>query len=94
MRISKQEVEHVALLARLELSEAEVDQYTEQLNSILVYAEKLQKLDTSDVNPTAHAVQLFNVLRPDEVNDSMTQKEALSNAPKAEDGYFCVPRIV
>lgn len=94
MKISKKEVEHVALLARLKLTEEEVYQYTEQLNSILEYAEMLQKLDTSTVKPTAHAVELFNVLRTDEVKPSMSQQEALSNAPEAEDGYFRVPRIV
>ncbi|KUO58405.1 MAG: glutamyl-tRNA amidotransferase [Gracilibacter sp. BRH_c7a] len=94
MKISKKEVEHVTLLARLELTEEEVNQYTEQLNSILEYAEMLQKLDTDKVSPTAHAVQLFNVLRTDEVKNSLSQQEALSNAPEAEDGYFRVPRIV
>ena len=94
MKISRKEVEHVTLLARLELTEEEVNQYTEQLNSILEYAEMLQKLDTDQVIPTAHAVQLFNVLRPDEVQPSLPQQEALSNAPEAEDGYFRVPKIV
>lgn len=94
MKISKKEVEHVTLLARLELTEEEVNQYTEQLNSILEYAEMLQKLDTDRVTPTAHAVQLFNVLRTDDVQPSLSQQEALSNAPEAEDGYFRVPRIV
>lgn len=94
MKISKKEVEHVTLLARLELTEEEVNQYTEQLNSILEYAEMLQKLDTDRVTPTAHAVQLFNVLRTDEVVPSLPQREALSNAPKAEEGYFRVPKIV
>lgn len=94
MKISKKEVEHVTLLARLELTEEEVNQYTEQLNSILEYAGMLQKLDTDSVTPTAHAVQLFNVLRTDEIKPSLPQQEALSNAPEAEDGYFRVPRIV
>lgn len=94
MKISRKEVEHVKLLARLELTEGEVNQYTEQLNSILEYAEMLQKLDTDKVTPTAHAVQLFNVLRTDEVKPSLSQQEALSNAPEAEDGYFRVPKIV
>ncbi len=94
MKISRKEVEHVTLLARLELTEEEVNQYTEQLNSILEYAEMLQKLDTDKVTPTAHAVQLFNVLRTDEVHPSLPQQEALSNAPEAEDGYFRVPKIV
>lgn len=94
MKISKNEVEHVALLARLELNEEEVHQYTEQLNAILEYAGMIQKLDTDSVVPTAHAVELFNVLRADEVKPSMSQQEALSNAPEAKEGYFQVPRIV
>lgn len=94
MKISKDEVEHVALLARLELSEGENDQYTEQLNSILEYAAMLQRIDTESVLPTAHAVQLSNVLREDEVRPSMSQDKVLKNAPNEEDGFFRVPRIV
>ncbi|UWG96053.1 Asp-tRNA(Asn)/Glu-tRNA(Gln) amidotransferase subunit GatC [Dehalobacter sp. DCM] len=94
MKLSRVEVEHVALLARLQLSEGEVELYTEQLNSILGYAEMLQKLDTDQVPPTAHAVQLYNVLREDEVKPSMSQEKVLQNAPDQEDGFFRVPRIV
>ncbi|AHF10499.1 MULTISPECIES: Asp-tRNA(Asn)/Glu-tRNA(Gln) amidotransferase subunit GatC [Dehalobacter] len=94
MKLSREEVEHVALLARLQLSEEEVELYTEQLNSILGYAEMLQKLNTDQVSPTAHAVQLFNVLREDEVKPSMSQDKILMNAPDEEDGFFRVPRIV
>lgn len=94
MRISKKEVEHVALLARLKLSEEEINLYTEQMNSILEYAAKLQQIDTGGISPTAHAVQLSNVLRDDEVRPSMAQEKVLENAPQAEDGFFRVPRIV
>ncbi|MCM1566206.1 MAG: Asp-tRNA(Asn)/Glu-tRNA(Gln) amidotransferase subunit GatC [Dehalobacter sp. 4CP] len=94
MKLSREEVEHVALLARLQLSEEEVELYTEQLNSILGYAEMLQKLNTDQVSPTAHAVQLFNVLREDEVKLSMSRDKILMNAPDEEDGFFRVPRIV
>lgn len=94
MTISKKDVEHVALLARLELSEAEVSLYTEQLNSILEHAEVVKKIDTSKVVPTAHAVELSNVLREDEVRDSISQEKALENAPESSDGFFRVPRIV
>jgi aspartyl-tRNA(Asn)/glutamyl-tRNA(Gln) amidotransferase subunit C len=94
MRISRQEVEHVALLARLKLSEAEMNQYTEQLNSILEYAALLEQIDTSNVAPTAHAVQLANVFRDDVVKPSMAQEKVLQNAPDADDGFFRVPRIV
>lgn len=94
MKITKEEVQHVALLARLNLSEAEVDEYTGQLNNILGYAQMLNQLDTDDVIPTAHAVELYNVLREDEVRPSMDQHQALQNAPAADKGFFRVPRIV
>lgn len=94
MRLSKQEVEHVALLGRLKLSEEEIDLYTVQLNSILEYAAKLQEIDTEKVVPTAHAVELSNVLREDEVQPSMDPDKVLQNAPEAEDGFFRVPKIV
>lgn len=94
VKISRQAVEHVALLARLELSEQEIGTYTEQLNTILDYAAILEKLDTSEVQPTAHAVPLHNVLREDEVRASMSQEKVLQNAPDAENGFFRVPKIV
>ena len=94
MKISKEQVEHVALLARLELTEAEKEMYTEQLNSILEYAAVLDKLDTKDVPPTAHPLPLHNVFRDDVVKPSISQDEALSNAPDQEDGFFKVPKIV
>ncbi|NLP44468.1 MAG: Asp-tRNA(Asn)/Glu-tRNA(Gln) amidotransferase subunit GatC [Peptococcaceae bacterium] len=94
MKISRKEVEHVADLARLKLTEQEIELYTEQLNSILEYAAKLQQIDTTNVEPTAHAVQLYNVLREDEITDSMETEKVFENAPWAEDGYFRVPKIV
>lgn len=94
MKISRDDVKHVALLARLKLSEEEIELYTEQMNSILEYAATLQQIDTRSVPPTAHAVQLSNVLREDEVKESMEQEIVLQNAPEADDGFFRVPRIV
>jgi len=94
LRLSKKEVEYVADLARLNLTEQEIELYTEQLNSILEYFEKLQQLNTANVEPTAHAVQLYNVLREDEVTDSMETDKVFANAPWAEDGFFRVPKIV
>ena len=94
MKISRVEVEHVALLARLELTEEELVTNTEQLNSILDYAAMLEKLNTDDIKPTAHAVPLHNVLREDQVKPSMDREKVLANAPDAEDGFFKVPRIV
>ena len=94
MKITREDVEHVALLARLALTEQEIQDYTEQLDSILEYAAMLDRLDTEDVEPTAHAVPLHNVLREDEVRPSIAQEKALKNAPEAEDGFFKVPKIV
>ncbi|WP_407312344.1 Asp-tRNA(Asn)/Glu-tRNA(Gln) amidotransferase subunit GatC [Desulfosporosinus sp. SB140] len=93
MAISREDVIYVAGLARLELTEQEIQEYTVQLNSILDYAAMLEQLDTEDVVPTAHAVPLHNVLREDEVKASIQHDKALRNAPDAEEGFFRVPRI-
>jgi aspartyl/glutamyl-tRNA(Asn/Gln) amidotransferase subunit C (EC 6.3.5.-) len=94
MKISREEVEYVAMLARLELTARETEEYTGNLNSILEYAAMLEKLDTSDVLPTAHAVPLHNVMREDVVKPSMDAAKVLANAPDAENGFFKVPKIV
>ncbi|HEX3015078.1 MAG TPA: Asp-tRNA(Asn)/Glu-tRNA(Gln) amidotransferase subunit GatC [Desulfobacteria bacterium] len=94
MKITKEQVEHVAMLARLELSEDEKELYTGQLDAILAYAAKLEKLDTTDIPPTAHVLPLHNVFREDTVKQSISREAALDNAPDAEDGFFKVPRIV
>lgn len=94
MSISVKDVEHVAWLARLGLSEEEKARFASQLGDILEYAERVSEVDTSDVEPTAHAIELMNVMRPDEPAASLTQEEALSAAPKAEAGGFVVPKIV
>ena len=93
MTISREDVEYVAALARLELTEQETQEYTEQLNSILGYAAMLERLDTDAVVPTAHAVPLHNVMREDQVRPSINHEKALRNAPDGEDGFFRVPRI-
>ena len=93
MTISREDVEYVAALARLELTEQETQEYTEQLNSILGYAAMLERLDTDGVVPTAHAVPLHNVLREDQVGTSIDNEKALKNAPDADEGFFRVPRI-
>ena len=93
MTISREDVEYVAALARLELTEPEIQEYTEQLNSILDYATMLERLDTNDVVPMAHAVPLHNVMREDQVRPSINHEKALRNAPDGEEGFFRVPRI-
>ncbi|WP_088553122.1 Asp-tRNA(Asn)/Glu-tRNA(Gln) amidotransferase subunit GatC [Calderihabitans maritimus] len=92
--ISKKEVEHVALLARLELSEEEKEMYTQQLGSILEYINKLNELDTENVEPTAHVLPMRNVFREDQSRTWLDNETALANAPSKQDGYFKVPRIV
>ncbi|MDN5347168.1 MAG: aspartyl-tRNA(Asn)/glutamyl-tRNA(Gln) amidotransferase subunit [Clostridia bacterium] len=94
MAITLKEVEHVALLARLYLSEEEKQAYTQQLNSILEYMQKLNELDTAAVEPTAHVLPLKNVLRDDEVRPGLPREKALAGAPEAQDGQFKVPRVV
>jgi aspartyl-tRNA(Asn)/glutamyl-tRNA(Gln) amidotransferase subunit C len=92
--IEKKDVEYVAWLARLELSEEEKDRFTQQLGQVLEHAEKIKSLDTKDIEPTSHAIPLKNVMREDRVSPSLSQEEALSNAPRQEGGYFVVPRIL
>lgn len=94
MKISQEEVDHVALLARLEFSEKEKERFTTQLNSILEYMDKLKEIDTSQVEPTFHAVPRRNVFRGDEVLPSEPRELTLSNAPDGDRGFFRVPKII
>jgi len=94
MKISRNEMEHVADLARLELSPEEVDRFTGHMDSILSYIDKLNELDTTDVEPTAHVIEVGNVLREDRVCDSIPQAETLINAPESGKGFFKVPKII
>lgn len=94
MSITLNDVEHVANLARLALSEAEKAQFAEQLNAILKYAEKLNELDTSNVEPTSHVLPLANVMREDAVRPSWPIEQVLANAPDDEDGHFKVPAVL
>lgn len=93
-RITREEVEHVARLARLELSEEEKERMTRQLDGILGYVAKLDELDTSQVEPTSHVLPMLNVMREDEVKPSLSPGDALANAPDCEPPYFRVPRII
>ncbi len=94
MKITKEEVEHVALLARLKFSESEKERFTTQLNRILEYMEKLGELDTTRIEPTFHAVARTNVLREDSVKPSIAQELSLINAPDGDRGFFRVPKII
>jgi aspartyl-tRNA(Asn)/glutamyl-tRNA(Gln) amidotransferase subunit C len=92
--IAREDVEHVAELARLELTPAEKEQFIAQLNSILTYIEKLNELDTRDVEPTSHVLPISNVFRDDEVQPSLERTEVLHNAPEESHFFFKVPRII
>ena len=92
--IQRKDVEYVARLARLALTDAEIERMREQLNGILAYIEKLNELDTSDVEPTSHAVPLVNVMRDDEAGPCLPREEALANAPDRAGEFFRVPRII
>jgi aspartyl-tRNA(Asn)/glutamyl-tRNA(Gln) amidotransferase subunit C len=92
--ITQEDVEHVAELARLELTAAEKEQFIAQLNQILTYMEKLNELDTTGVEPTSHVIPLSNVLREDEVRPSLDREAVLQNAPEESHFFFKVPRII
>jgi len=94
MRLTPEEVEHVALLARLRLTEEERERFTAQLNSILGHFEQLQQLDTSGIPAMSHAVAMSNILREDEPAPSLPAEEALRNAPDQANRCFRVPRVI
>ena len=94
MKLNRKDVEHVALLSRLDLSETELDKFTGQLDAILEYIDVLNQVDTSAVEPMAHVLEIRNVMRADQVQPSLPREAALQNAPDAEDGFFKVPKIV
>jgi len=92
--LTEAEVRQVALLARLGLSDEELDGLRGELNNILAYVEQLQELDLDEVVPTTHAVRLVNSTREDEPVPSLPREKVLMNAPEAKDGAFLIPRIV
>ena len=94
MTIDRQTVDHVARLARLDLSEEERTRMQTELSNILEHVETIQNMELDDVEPTSHAIPLTNVMRPDEVRPSLPREDALANAPESEEGRFAVPRIV
>jgi aspartyl-tRNA(Asn)/glutamyl-tRNA(Gln) amidotransferase subunit C len=94
MSVTKKEVEHIAELAHLQLKEAELDEYTLQLNKILEYVEKLKELDTENVKPLSQPVKGENVYREDIVEPSVDRWEALKNAPSKNEEFFKVPKVI
>ncbi|MGB9801044.1 MAG: Asp-tRNA(Asn)/Glu-tRNA(Gln) amidotransferase subunit GatC [Thermanaerothrix sp.] len=94
MSLSREQVEHIAHLARLELTEDELERYRQQLSAILDYAARLQTLDTNGIPPTASVLPPRSVLRPDEPRAGLSREALLRNAPQVENGQFRVPPVL
>ncbi len=94
MSLTRSQVEYIAELAKLELSEVEVARYTQQLSAVLDYASELQAIDTSDIPPTASVLPLVSVMREDVVRPSLTNAQAIANAPDAIEGQFRVDAVL
>lgn len=94
MKVTREDVENVALLSRLSVSEDEMDKNIQELSAFLEYVDRLQHVDTENVAPTAHVLPLKNVFREDVVKPSLDRDAALSNAPEKDNGYFRVPKIL
>ena len=94
MSVTVKDVEHIAKLAMLKFSDEEKKKFTFQLNHILEYMEKLNKLDTSRVEPLSHVIELRNVFRADEIKPGVSNEDALKNAPLKSEQFFKVPKVI
>lgn len=94
MSVTKKEVEKIAELAKLKFTEEELENFTHQMNDILKYMEKLNELNTDDVQPLSHPNEAINVFRADELKKSIDTSDALKNAPLADENYFKVPKVI
>ncbi len=94
MKITRDEVLYVADLARLDLDEASIEAFAEQIANILEYVDMLNQVDTEGINPTSHAISLTNAFREDEEKGHLEREQVLANAPEKEDGSFIVPKVV
>jgi aspartyl-tRNA(Asn)/glutamyl-tRNA(Gln) amidotransferase subunit C len=94
MKISKEEVLHVAHLARLDIDEADIERFADQIGTILDYVDTLKQVDTTGVVATSHAITLTNAFREDEEAPHLSQETSLANAPEKDDGAFVVPRVI
>ncbi|MBC7334016.1 MAG: Asp-tRNA(Asn)/Glu-tRNA(Gln) amidotransferase subunit GatC [Actinobacteria bacterium] len=92
-KISKEEVRHIAKLAEIEFSEDEIEKFTIQLGRILEHVAKISEVDTKNIPPTSHIIEIKNVFRDDIVKKSLSKEEALANAPEVMNGGFKVPKI-
>jgi len=94
MAVTRQEVEKIAELARLEFSENEIEHLTKDMNQILHHMDKLNELDTSNVEPLSHPIEVKNVFRDDELKESIKREDALKNAPDKDEEFFKVPKVI
>ena len=94
MKITKEQIQHIAVLSRLNLSEEEKDLFGSQLSSILDYMDQLNELDTRETEPTSHVLSLSNVMRDDILTSSLPGEEALKNAPSHSQNFYRVPKII
>ncbi len=94
MAVNKKEVEHIATLAKLKFSDSELDDFTTEMNQILKYVDKLNELDTTDIEPLIHPVENVNVFRDDKLGQSVSTEDALKNAPDRTDTFFRVPKVI
>ncbi len=94
MKITKEEVMYVADLARLDLDQASIDKFAEQIATILEYMDLLNQVDTEGIEPTSHAISLTNAFREDKEREHLDRNLVLANAPEKEDGNFIVPKVV
>jgi len=94
MKLTKQDVLHVATLARLNIDESLIETFADQLGNILEYVETLDRIDTKGVSPTFHAVDKSNAFRKDETVGHLARESAVANAPEEDDGYFIVPKVI
>lgn len=92
--VTREDIEHIAWLAHIELTEEEMEEFTEQFNRILEFFMKIDEVDTRDIPPTYHVLDLMNVFRKDEVGEALPKESVLKNAPKREGRYFKSPRII
>lgn len=93
-KITREQVQQVANLARLKLTNEEQEQFTQNLNDIFTFMDKLDELDTTNVEPTSHVLGITNVTRADHTRPSLPREEALRNAPEQQDGQFKVPAVL
>lgn len=94
MSVTRKDVEYIASLSKLKFEDIELDNYTHQLNEILAYVDKLNELDTENVEPLSHPIENNNVFREDELKPSISTEDALKNAPNKTEEFFRVPKVI